>query len=951
MVKSNFQFTIVMKHLYIIAFFFFNFILQVYSQNDNVNIALNKPAVASSTESDDYKPGNSDDGKADTKWSSTSASYKNWIYIDLGARFEISKVVLKWGDGFFASTYDLQISDDASEWSTIYTIDGNKEKEINANDNLLGTGRYIKMNGRGRGAGTRYRIAEFEVYGIDPSPTTPLQQVSIDTITNRLLKPLITSKIDEANLNSILATFRSDGSWPDVDYEIVKETFPAGTHLYRLKEMAMAYRTPGNSSFESATLRNQIMKGLDYYLLKDPKSTNWWYNDIGAPDDYMIPVILLKGKISKEDLFKYSSHLKNQIVRFAGGGKNLSWIANITMYKACIEDDYKMLDAAFKAVYSSLVIVPNQGDEGIKIDNSFHQHHAQLYSGGYGMSIMDDFANTIQLAEGTDFINSISASNRQVLSNVLLKGHQLLGYRSVIDFGSRGRNISRPAPFNYSNIAPDVLEKMMKIDNDKTADYQAWIAHLAGAPFPESYRGNTHFWKSDIMVQHGANYYISAKIISKRTYGTESLNGENTKGYNLPLGATNILTDGNEYEGIFASWDWTRVPGTTAEHNQDSTALDSYLIGSNDFGGGVSNGTSGIIAYEHNYRKVQAKKAYFYMNDAMLCLGAGINANGNNPVLTSVNQCFSQGEISYNSGSGTQKLTDTKLETSNLKWVHHRNVGYILPDGGNITVQKMQQSGSWKDINVFESSSTVNSSVFSLWFDHSSKPVNNSYQYIAVPDKSLVEFEASVTNHGFVVITNNADLQAVKNTKTDEYAIVFYKSGTAELGDGFTVSSDKAAMVLLKNNPTGIQITVSDPTYSQANIKLTISKKLKGGNVEDSNNGSIINVNLPTGDFTGSSVSVQYDYDASTGSIILPENDKLEIFPNPASDKVYVRFRESFYSKIELIDLYGKILQQIRIAPTDRFVALSLEKCVSTNYFVRLTGENNQITKQIIKLK
>lgn len=53
------------------------------------------------------------------------------------------------------------------------------------------------------------------------------------------------------------------------------------------------------------------------------------------------------------------------------------------------------------------------------------------------------------------------------------------------------------------------------------------------------------------MVQHGANYYLLAKVISTRTNGTEMLNNENLKGYNLPLGTTNILTSGKEYEGIF----------------------------------------------------------------------------------------------------------------------------------------------------------------------------------------------------------------------------------------------------------------------------------------------------------------------------------------------------------------------------------------------------------------
>ena len=94
---------------------------------------------------------------------------------------------------------------------------------------------------------------------------------------------------------------------------------------------------------------------------------------------------------------------------------------------------------------------------------------------------------------------------------------------------------------------------MEQNDSDRAADYSAWKKHLSGAPFPAP--GNKYFWKSDIMVQHGTGYYLSAKVISTRTNGTEMLNNENLKGYNLPLGATNILTSGKEYEGIFPVWE------------------------------------------------------------------------------------------------------------------------------------------------------------------------------------------------------------------------------------------------------------------------------------------------------------------------------------------------------------------------------------------------------------
>lgn len=89
------------------------------------------------------------------------------------------------------------------------------------------------------------------------------------------------------------------------------------------------------------------------------------------------------------------------------------------------------------------------------------------------------------------------------------------------------------------------------------------------------------------------------------------LNGQNLKGYYLPLGATNIMTTGHEYDDAFVVWDWTRVPGTTAVANQSTADLRWYLFGSNQFGGGVSNAHNGVMAYEHAYQGVEARKAYF----------------------------------------------------------------------------------------------------------------------------------------------------------------------------------------------------------------------------------------------------------------------------------------------------------------------------------------------------
>jgi chondroitin AC lyase len=546
--------------------------------------------------------------------------------------------------------------------------------------------------------------------------------------------------------------------------------------------------------------------------------------DIGAPTDYMTILLLLKGHIDKKILLHYSEYLKDKTDNLAHKGGNRTWVSAVTIHKGCIEDNANLILKGFESIASTIQIASDKEVEGIKIDNSFHQHRPQLYSGGYGLSMAESLIEYISLAHTTDFQKVFTADKIQILSNLLLKGHQLLGYRNTFDFGTVGRYLSRNR--KIGTISVDALVAMKQIDTANQEAYQAWIDHLNGGVFPTS--GNAYFWKSDIMTQHGTNYYLSAKVISTRTTGTEMLNGENLKGYYLPLGAANILTHGKEYDKIFPVWDWNRIPGTTAVQNSSSAELRWYFFGSNAFAGGVSNGKNGVVAFEQAYNGVEAKKAYFFMDDMLLCLGAGIRAVATQSVITSVNQCLLNGAV-------------TKDE--NLRWVHHDGVGYVFPSGGNTTLKTDKQTGSWRAINETESDEPISHEVFSLWLNHGKAPENEAYCYVVMPNKTVEEMAQASTNHGFVVVKNNAEIQAVQNIEQKTKAIVFYRPGKVEFDKKLTIESDKPTLVLMQEQGNGYEISVSDPIHSAAEINITFNKR------------NTVNFILPQGEYRGSTVT------------------------------------------------------------------------------------------------
>lgn len=681
----------------------------------------------------------------------------------------------------------------------------------------------------------------------------------INIVTARMIETYLLEEIDEPKAQRLMETLKPEGNWSGIDYTTVTNSFLAGQHLKNLKLMALVYAKQGTGFYRSEKLRQKILLGYDYYLSKNPKSKNWWYNEIGAPQDYLVSLLLIKAEISERDLRHYSSYLKDLTDNQGHRGMNRVWVSAITIAKGCLENDGTMITKGFKSVASTLVIAQEQGIEGIKIDNSFHQHRPQLYSGGYGMSFAEGTANLMALAANTSFAKVFSEDKKRIFSNMLLYGHQLFSYRGAVDFGTIGRNIARPDAIKSINLTS--LDKMTIIDPKQASAFRNWKSHLIGADFSKPFLGNRYFWKSDIMTHHGTDYYLSAKVISTRTNGTEMLNGENLKGYNLPLGATNILTSGEEYKNIFPVWDWTRIPGTTAVMNSSAVMLPWYLFGNNEFAGGVSDGQAGTIVYEHSYSGVQAKKAYFFVDGMMLCLGVGINAIRTQQVVTSVNQCFSQGDIIV---GGMEDKIDNKLgdsiktiKSNNPQWVYHNGVGYLFPAGGNITLKNAIQTGSWKSINITGSEELINKPVFSLWLNHGTAPKDDTYCYIVSPQKSLTGFKGKMATNKFIVLKNDKNSQVVQFGQ--RYFVIVYKPGVIELGNKLTITSDSRAVIMIEEKVNGYQFSLSDPTHQQNEVNISINKVIKGVGSAHQSVSTSINFKLPQSDDIGNTISRFYE--------------------------------------------------------------------------------------------
>lgn len=100
--------------------------------------------------------------KLDSRWISKT-NQNEWIYIDLGIISRISEIKLHWDSENFASKYEIQISDNAKAWDTIYSNqNGNGGTEHCCVKNIKA--RFVRLNCI-TGKSEHFSLVEMEVFG------------------------------------------------------------------------------------------------------------------------------------------------------------------------------------------------------------------------------------------------------------------------------------------------------------------------------------------------------------------------------------------------------------------------------------------------------------------------------------------------------------------------------------------------------------------------------------------------------------------------------------------------------------------------------------------------------------------------------------------------------------------------------------------------------------------
>jgi hypothetical protein len=126
-------------------------------------ISTGKPVTVSSVESDSYPGSNVDDGDPATRWASQIGADPQWITIDLEKSQSLDKVTLNWQEAA-ARDYQIQVSADNANWTTLKNITGNELSGPVTFAGLNGHGRYVRVYCTARVTQWGYSLFEVEVY-------------------------------------------------------------------------------------------------------------------------------------------------------------------------------------------------------------------------------------------------------------------------------------------------------------------------------------------------------------------------------------------------------------------------------------------------------------------------------------------------------------------------------------------------------------------------------------------------------------------------------------------------------------------------------------------------------------------------------------------------------------------------------------------------------------------
>ena len=278
-----------------------------------------------------------------------------------------------------------------------------------------------------------------------------------------------------------------------------------------------------------------------------------------------------------------------------------------------------------------------------------HLNNTLSYGSGYASAFIEWASNVAD----TKFRFSEQAV--RLLIDYYLDGIcKQMVYGRISDPGILNRDITRPGEERvWSSSDP---ERLRNLTDYRQAELDNIICLRKGDSScrPDSFA--KFFWRTDHFVFQRPDFYTSVRMYSTRNANMEEpYNGEGLMNHFRGDGTNYLSVRGDEYKKLTPVYDWMKIPGATiVQLDKMPGENEIQKWGLTDYVGAVTDGTYGAVGFDFKspHTGLAAKKVWFFFDKTYVCLGTNISSRMKNQVLTTVNQCLLNGEVTVSDADG-----------------------------------------------------------------------------------------------------------------------------------------------------------------------------------------------------------------------------------------------------------------------------------------------------------
>ncbi|WP_098244992.1 polysaccharide lyase 8 family protein [Streptomyces formicae] len=652
--------------------------------------------------------------------------------------------------------------------------------------------------------------------------------------------------------------------WPTAPFDP-----PAGITLSysRLWTMTQAYVYEGTGSTGDAGLLADILRGIDHvgatvYNAATTRYGNWWEWQIGSPRLLMDIVAALHDRLTqarRDAAFAAVDHFvpDSAIGDYTGtstGANRVDLCRSVALRGILGRNPAKV--ALARDALSPVFPYVTKGD-GLYADGSFVQHTWVAYSGTYGQVMLDGLGRLFALLAGStwevedpkkqiildsvehayaplvldglamDSVNGRAVSrgylkgdDRKIMRSDHFHGQGLIAAMAMLAGGASPAERARWHARIKGWIERDTVTPILAARQFGVADLARLhaVADSAVRAAPEPV-GHRLFAAMDRAVHRRPGFAASLSMASERIAYYECGNGENPRGWHTGAGMLSWWPAGKPSDQ-YTDWFWPtvdpyRLPGTTVSTKRLPDRAGGEWGAARPAVSWVGGATDGEFAAIGQHLKglgstLQARKSWFCVDDAVICLGAGITATDGVPVETVVDN-RNLGE------AGTAAFTLD--EGPRPRWAHlEGHGGWVFPDGaGALKTLREERAGAWSDINTTSSTERRTRRWQTLWLDHGTDPEDASYVYVLMPGASRRTLAARSRDRRWLsVLANSATVQAVSLDSLGLTAATFWQAG--EAGE---LAVSRPASVLVRRRGRSATVHVSEPPRTGEPLEFT----------------------------------------------------------------------------------------------------------------------------------